>query len=196
MKEYDSLILASESPRRRELLKSANISFTVKSHSFDENSAIIDDPITYSEKLSFGKANSFESRKEFDSCYILGVDTIVVFDNMILGKPSSKEEAWANILKMSGNYHQVISGMTIINREKNICFTRSAVSNVKFCKIPEDFIKYYLEHNHWKGYAGGYAIQGIFSLVVEKIKGSYSNIVGLPMETLFEMLSLIKFKIF
>ncbi|MBP7552757.1 MAG: Maf family protein, partial [Spirochaetes bacterium] len=69
-------------------------------------------------------------------------------------------------------------------------------SKVKFKDFSEEFIKFYLDNNHWKGYAGGYAIQGIFALTVDMIEGSYTNIVGLPLETLYDMLKTIKYNIF
>ena len=106
-----------------------------------------------------------------------------------MGKPKDKNEAENNIRMLSGNTHEVISGISIVNRKKNIKLIEHSVSKVTFSKLDDKFIQYYLDNNLYIGYAGGYAIQGIFGLVVKKIEGSYTNIVGLPMEKLYAMLN-------
>lgn len=190
------LVLASKSPRRKELLRSVGIKFKTVDHKFDENSADKSDPILYVEKVAYGKADSIAALPKYRDKYILGVDTIVVHDDKILGKPKNMEEADENIRDMSGKWHSVVSGVSIVNRLLGVSFTRSALSKVKFKDFSEEFIKFYLDNNHWKGYAGGYAIQGIFALTVDTIEGSYTNIVGLPLETLYDMLKTIKYNIF
>lgn len=190
------LVLASKSPRRKELLKSVGIKFKTADHKFDEDSADKNDPILYAEKVAEGKALSIGNLPKYCEKYILGVDTVVVHDGMILGKPKNSEEAEANIRNMSGKWHSVVSGVSIVNNSLNLNFTRSALSKVKFKDFSEEFINFYLDNNHWKGYAGGYAIQGIFALTVDMIEGSYTNIVGLPLETLYDMLKTIKYNIF
>jgi septum formation protein len=188
----EKIILASSSPRRIELLNSCNILFEIAEHKFDEKSAQIQKPVDYSKYIAFKKAESITNQKSFSDKYILGVDTIVVYKDKILGKPNDMIEAEKNIRMLSGKTHNVISGISIINKEKNIFLTSYSKSYVTFQKLDDIFIKYYLDNIHWEGYAGGYAIQGIFSLVVKKIVGSYSNIVGLPMEVLFRMLTSLK----
>jgi septum formation protein len=186
------IILASNSPRRMELLKNCNIIFDVVPHKFDEKSSKVKNPIKFAEFSAFNKAASISILPEFQDKFVLGVDTIVVFKNKILGKPENKNEAEKYIRMMSGKKNTVISGISLINKQDNISMINHCVSKVYFNKLHESFIKYYLDNNHWEGYAGGYAIQGIFSLVIKKIIGSYTNIVGLPMEVLFDMLNKLK----
>ncbi|HOV14365.1 MAG TPA: nucleoside triphosphate pyrophosphatase [Spirochaetota bacterium] len=182
------IVLASSSPRRVELLKNCHINFETATHNFDEDSHKFTNPIKYAKELAYGKANSI-SKEEFFDRYILGVDTIVEFNGKILGKPKDKKEAENNMKMLSNKTHRVISGISIVNRKNNIKFIEYSLSKVTFNKLDDKFIQFYLDNNLFIGYAGGYAIQGIFGLVVKKIEGSYSNIVGLPMEKLYTMLN-------
>jgi septum formation protein len=122
MKEM--IILASNSPRRIELLKSCDIDFEVIPHRFDESSLKLKDPVEYAKNSAFLKANSLCEVPEFKNRYILGVDTIVVFRNKILGKPSNKNEAEEFVRMMSGKSNTVISGISLINKSKNKTITR------------------------------------------------------------------------
>lgn len=191
----DILYLASASPRRQELLTTAGIPFELTKHFFDEHSVEQNvSPKDFATYVAMGKAASLSDHSEFDSRYILGVDTIVAFNGQILGKPENAIIAEQNIRRMSGQWHEVISGIAIVNREKDIFYKTSCTSKVKFAELSDRFIDYYIRKNHWRGFAGGYAIQQLFSLVVERIEGSYTNIVGLPMETLYIMLNDIGFR--
>jgi len=188
----EKIFLASNSPRRIELLNTCYIDFETIEHRFDENLINSKNPIKTAKLIAFKKAESIAVLPEYSDKYILAVDTIVSYKNLILGKPKNVIEAEKNIRMLSGKSHYVISGISIINRQKNVYLSEYSISKVFFNNFDEEFIKYYLDNNHWVGYAGGYAIQGIFSLVVRKIKGSYTNIVGLPMEVLYKMLKKLK----
>ncbi len=195
----DKLILASSSPRRIELLKSCHISFEKIDHEFDENSLKIKNPVKLAMQLAKGKAQSIVDKKEFDKkkfndSFILGVDTIVAINNKVLGKPKDKTEAEYFIRLLSGKTHRVISGIAIINSARSIGLVEHSISFIKFSKFSENFIGYYLKNKLYEGFAGGYAIQGIFNMFAEKIKGSYSNIIGLPVDVLYEMLMSVNFK--
>ena len=191
----DLLILASASPRRKALLKECNILFKAVNHGFDESSCIIKNPVLLAEKLAFGKAESVADNKKYFTHYVLGVDTIVVIKNKVLGKPSNPDDAEYFLKMLSGRKHKVITGISVINRSKNISITRHDTSFVYFDNIDVDFMKYYLDNKLWVGYAGGYAIQeSIFNLIVKKIKGSYSNIVGLPVNMLYKTLQDVNFR--
>ena len=190
----EKIILASSSPRRIELLAKCKIPFEVVRHEFDEDALTIKKPVRLAKELSRGKAESIASKKEYFKKSVLGVDTIVVYKNRILGKPKNEKEAEEFIRLLSGRTHRVITGLSLINKEKLINIVRCSISFVKFAKINDEFIKYYLDNNLWEGYSGGYAIQeSFFNLVVEKIKGSYSNIVGLPVNVLYNMLKNVNF---
>ena len=190
----NQLILASSSPRRIQLLNDCKISFKAVDHLFNEDSIEHKNPVKLAKLLSYNKALSIAKKPEYNNMYVLGVDTLVVVNNIVLGKPLNKEEAKKFILMLSNKTHKVISGISIINIKKSLYFTKKSVSKVRFIKINEKFIKYYLDINLWEGYAGGYAIQeSIFNLVVKKIKGSYSNIVGLPVNVFYRMLKNINY---
>jgi septum formation protein len=182
----DLLYLASASPRRKELLESIGVSFRVVSQDFDENSQDVVSPEIYVRNLSEGKARA--AKLPDDARWVCGVDTVVYFDGEILGKPKSREEAEQNILRLSGKQHEVYSGITLLDLKNGVKYQGENVTNVKFCELERQFIDFYLDNRLFDGYAGGYAIQGIFACVVEKIEGSYSNVVGLPLELLYRLL--------
>ena len=182
----DLLYLASASPRRKELLESIGVSFRVVSQDFDENSQDVVSPEIYVRNLSEGKARA--AKLPDDARWVCGVDTVVYFDGEILGKPKSRDEAEQNILRLSGQWHKVYSGVTLLDLENKVKYQGESVTNVKFCELERQFIDFYLDNRLFDGYAGGYAIQGVFACVVEKIEGSYSNVVGLPLELLYRLL--------
>jgi septum formation protein len=181
----DLLYLASASPRRKELLESIGVSFRVVSQDFDENSQDVVLPEIYVRNLSEGKARA--AMLPDDARWVCGVDTVVYFDEEILGKPKSRDEAEQNILRLSGKWHKVYSGVTLLDLKNKVKYQGESVTNVKFCELERQFIDFYLDNRLFDGYAGGYAIQGIFACVVEKIEGSYSNVVGLPLELLYRL---------
>ena len=185
-KDNDLLYLASASPRRKELLESIGVSFRVVSQDFDENSQDVVSPEIYVRNLSEGKARA--AKLPDDARWVCGVDTVVYFDGEILGKPKSRDEAEQNILRLSGQWHKVYSGVTLLDLEDKVKYQGESVTNVKFCELERQFIDFYLDNRLFDGYAGGYAIQGVFACVVEKIEGSYSNVVGLPLELLYRLL--------
>lgn len=182
----DLLYLASASPRRKELLESVGIPFCVVPQNFDETVQGACSPEIYVRNLSEGKARA--AVLPDNARWVCGVDTIVYFDGEILGKPGSREEAEYNILRLSGNTHEVYSGVTLLDLENGVKYQGESVTFVKFCNLEKRFIDFYLDNRLFDGYAGGYAIQGIFACVVEKIEGSYSNVVGLPLELLYRLL--------
>ena len=182
----DLLYLASASPRRKELLESVGIPFCVVPQNFDETVQGACSPEIYVRNLSEGKARA--AVLPDNARWVCGVDTIVYFDGEILGKPGNREEAEYNILRLSGNTHEVYSGVTLLDLENGVKYQGESVTFVKFCNLEKRFIDFYLDNRLFDGYAGGYAIQGIFACVVEKIEGSYSNVVGLPLELLYRLL--------
>ena len=182
----DLLYLASASPRRKELLESVGSPFCVVPQNFDETVQGACSPEIYVRNLSEGKARA--AVLPDNARWVCGVDTIVYFDSEILGKPGNREEAEYNILRLSGNTHEVYSGVTLLDLENGVKYQGESVTFVKFCNLEKRFIDFYLDNRLFDGYAGGYAIQGIFACVVEKIEGSYSNVVGLPLELLYRLL--------
>lgn len=196
MKNNKLIVLGSASPRRRELLKSAGIDFICRDHSYIEEDHPLKSPALYVKEMSFEKAKTVEADGLNDNILIFGVDTIVYHKNKILGKPSSDREALENIKSLSGKVHSVFTGVTIIDKSNNKVYSDYSETKVRFSNLDKDFIKYYIDKKKYEGFAGGYAIQDIFSLVVKEIKGSYTNVVGLPMEKVYELLNKTGFEIF
>ncbi|KKY00509.1 MULTISPECIES: Maf family protein [Paraclostridium] len=187
-----NIILASGSPRRREILENANLKFSVISSDIDERIFEDEEPIQLVLRLAFEKCMSVAQNNPSD--LVIGADTIVVLDNEILGKPKNEEEAFDMLSKLSNREHQVITGMSIVNLEKEKKIVDYAISNVKFKKLTDQDIKDYINTKECLDKAGSYGIQGYGALLVEEIKGDYFNIVGLPISKLSDILK-INFKI-
>ena len=172
------LILASRSPRRRELLQKAGFHFEVIPSRIDEEIPPGSTPEEFVKTLAKAKAQDIAS--ENGDAVVLGADTIVVLGNTILGKPSDKDHARWMLQQLSGVWHQVMTGYTLIH--VNAAKTMSAVhsTDVKFKILTLAEIEWYIKSAEPEDKAGAYAIQGIGALWVEKIRGSYTNVVGLP----------------
>lgn len=191
MKNY-KFILASASPRRKKLLSIYVKDFKIMPADIDEtvpdNIALEDAPLyTAKEKAAavFNKLNEDE--------IIITADTIVMLDNKIYGKPKDKLDAYNMIKTLSGKTHQVITGVCCYSKDKQINIEFSDVTNVSFTDISDEILEKYLENAEYIDKAGAYAVQGLASMFVEKIEGSYDNVVGLPMGRLAR--NLIKYKI-
>ena len=181
-----NIILASASPRRKEILENANVKFDVIKSTIDE--VILDQelPSQVVMRLAFEKCMDIASKNEND--LVIGADTIVVLDNIILGKPKDKEDATSMIKKLSGKTHQVITGISLVNLNVNKKIIDYVVSNVKFKDLSEEDIKDYIQTNESLDKAGAYGIQGYGAMLVEEIQGDYFNIVGLPISRLSDLL--------
>ncbi len=178
-----NMILASNSPRRREILTQGGFSFTVDAADIDEDLGI-DDPAKLVEELSYNKARAVADRHPGD--IIIGADTVVVIENDILGKPSDEADA-ANMLRcLSGATHQVMTGVSLICGKKRITFHE--VTDVTFFELTDEEIKDYVNTGEPLDKAGAYGIQGRGALLVESIKGDYLNVVGLPLARLNQYL--------
>jgi septum formation protein len=175
------LILASSSPRRAELLRAAGIDFTVRAAGVDEAIAPDEPPRDYVVRLSREKARAVVRGDEL----ALAADTTVVINGEIIGKPADAEEAGRMLRALSGQWHEVLTGVTLARADRII----SAVSStrVKFAELSEAEIKWYVSTGEPMDKAGAYAIQGHASLFVEGIEGSYSNVVGLPMQLTYQL---------
>ena len=179
------LYLASSSPRRKELLSLAGLDFTVKVSDVDESFSEGLKPNEVVELLSNRKAEAVKKLVNSDSV-VLAADTVVAFDNKILGKPKDEEDAF-NMLKMlSGNTHNVYTGVCIAKGDEKVNY--SVKSEVKFYELTDEEIREYIATHEPMDKAGAYGIQGKGSLLVEKIDGDYFNIVGLPIASVVRAL--------
>ena len=187
-KPYDrpQLILASKSPRRSDLLKQAGLTFSIIPSDFDENSVMMSDPKSYVRTLAKSKATDI-SKKHPDS-WVLGADTIVLIDDRILGKPGSKDEARSMLKQLSGKTHQVITGYCLCCQTNNDIISEAVKTDVRFKTLSDSEIEWYIQTGEPFDKAGAYAIQGIGTLLVKSINGSYTNVVGLPLCEVIESL--------
>lgn len=183
-----NIILASASPRRREILENTNIKFDIISSSIEELVLDGESPCQMVMRLAFEKGIDIASK--YKSNLVISADTIVVLDDNVLGKPKDEEEARQMISNLSGRTHQVITGISLINLENNKKIIDYVVSNVKFKKLSKDDINDYIKTKESLDKAGAYGIQGYGALLVEEIQGDYFNIVGLPISKLSDLLKI------
>ncbi len=171
------IILASQSPRRKELIKKLTNDFVVIPANIDEKALHVP-PHDLPGELSKLKAYSIYSQYPNDT--VLACDTVVILNGELLEKPSSKEEAKLMLHKLSNNKHVVISGYTFINKDKEI--TRTVKTYVYFNKLDDDLINRYVESGSPMDKAGAYGIQDKEYNLVKCIEGSLDNVIGLPVE--------------
>ncbi len=183
-----SLVLASGSPRRKELLESLNLKFEILTPSYKES---IPDDLTkgkeIAEYLASNKAKQI-GLKVVNNVY-LTADTVVEIDGVVLGKPKNEKQAKQYLQLLSGKTHLVITGCSLCNSKKQITF--SSVTEVTFNTLSEEDIKYYVKTFSPLDKAGAYGIQEWIGLIgISTIKGSYFNVMGLPTDLVFEKIKL------
>lgn len=179
------IILASQSPRRREIFRYFSLPFEQVSHTFDENSYPKTlAPEEYAQGLSREKAKDVFSR--YPHSIVVAADTIVVINGQILSKPKDRKDAACMMHMLAGKWHQVITGVTV--RSKNILETAYDETKVLLNPLSEEHIQAYLDRGEWHDKVGGYAIQGAGSLLVARIDGCYYNVMGLPVGLLSSLL--------
>lgn len=177
------LILASKSPRRKELLSLITTEFEIKSADVDETLPKNISPENAVLYLSKIKAEPFENG--YDT--VIGADTVVAVDGRILGKPKNREDAFNMLKLLSGKSHSVFTGVTVISPTGRKSFY--AETKVKFFELTDEEINAYIETHEPFDKAGAYGIQGKGSLLVEEIHGDYFNVVGLPVSLLNKALN-------
>jgi septum formation protein len=180
------LILASQSPRRRELLEQIGVRFAVDVADVPEVYQPDETPYEYVQRLAITKAKKISLRRA-DSIVVLGSDTIGVCNGQVLEKPESLDDAKSMINLMTGTSHQVISAVALVSQEKlEVNVSETLVTFKK--DIPDSVIEAYWATGEPQDKSGSYAIQGLGAVFVEAIQGSYSNVVGLPIEIVAPML--------
>jgi septum formation protein len=180
------LILASASPRRRELLAQLGIALdTVVAAEIDEAPAKRESPVALARRLARAKALVVASRHKGE--FVLGADTVVALGRRVLGKPMSAREAAEFLKALSGRRHRVVGAICLVD-PTGAAHERLVTTTVRFKRLSPGEIASYVESEEWRDKAGGYAIQGRASAFVAWIGGSYSNVVGLP---LFETWTLL-----
>lgn len=180
------VVLASQSPRRKQILESLHIDFEIRNQAMDES---------FPESMALDKVPEFLAKKKAngmlenmgDNELIITADTVVLIGDKILNKPAHREEAHMMLSLLSGNMHKVVTGVCLTSKNHQFCF--SDTTKVYFRKLEKDEIDFYIHQYQPYDKAGAYAIQEWIGLVgIEKIEGSYFNVVGLPVEKLYSAL--------
>lgn len=178
------IILASASPRRKELLEKAGVNFEIIP-SREEEKIFSEEPAQIVEELSWQKAADTASKVSGD-VIVIGSDTLVFYEGKILGKPKDEEEAVSTLMMLQGKTHQVYTGVTVIVRDENdeVTKTFSKRTDVTFYPVDEKEIRAYVSTKDPLDKAGSYDIRGDFSVYVKEICGDYNTVVGLPVSAL------------
>ena len=179
-------ILASSSPRRRQLLASIGLEFDVLPPDVPEVRSANETPEEYVARLSRDKARALSS--EHKSRWVIAADTTVLFGDELLEKPVDAPDAERMLATIAGKTHMVYTGVTLENLERDYHDTRVVESEVRMLPLSSEEIAWYVRTGEPLDKAGAYAVHGIASMFIESIHGSYTNVVGLPLATLFLML--------
>ena len=180
------IILASKSPRRRYLLEQAGLTFSVVPSHFDESTIPVAEPSTFVKQLAAAKA--VDVALKCPKSWVIGADTIVSIDQSILGKPGSVDDAQNMLRHLSGRTHQVYTGYCVLCRSQDRQFLDVVKTDVQFKNLTTDEINWYIHTREPFDKAGAYAIQGLGTFLVKRINGSYTNVVGLPVCEVIELL--------
>lgn len=184
----DKLILASASPRRAEILTAVGWEFEKRVADIDETELPDEKPEDYVRRLAREKAEAVA--ENYQDALILGADTIVVIENKIVGKPKDFADARAMLKTLSGNWHEVLTGVALVKIAQGNSQTKVDVqrTGVKFVELSEAEIEFLVEKGAPLDKAGAYAVQAQAALFIEQIQGDYWNVVGLPVNLVYRLL--------
>ena len=181
------LILASQSPRRRELLRVLGLPFVVEVPQVDETPHAGEAPDVYAARVAREKGEAVATRHP--EARVLSADTVVVVEDEILGKPVNREDAIRMLSKLSGRPHEVYTAVCLVNKTRGPFQEGLDRTRVWFSPMSSEQIREYVEKEDVLDKAGAYAIQGFASVYIPKIEGSYSNVMGLPLALVWKFLS-------
>jgi septum formation protein len=180
------IVLASASPRRKELLEQIGLRFEADPSDYDEETTSGSEPHEAARELSLGKARA--AARKHRKALIIAADTLVVLGGRIFGKPHTNAQAREMLRALNGRTHSVVTGFTILDTETGKVVSRSVETTVHMRKLTLREIDGYVRTREPLDKAGGYAIQGRGAVLVDRIEGDYSNVVGLPLSALAETL--------
>lgn len=186
MSRTKRIVLASASPRRRELLALTGLEFTVDAGEYQEEMDGRLVPHELARHLSRKKAEAVSGK--YRNAVIISADTFIVYKGDFLGKPRNRREAKTMLMKLNGKSHSVVTGFTILDTGIRKKISRSVETKVNFRKLTVKEIEAYVKSGEPLGKAGAYAIQGLGSIIIKKIEGDYFNVIGLPLSALAEEL--------
>lgn len=180
------LVLASASPRRAEILRNVGWPFEALAANIDESRQEDEDARAYVERVARSKAENVRLR--LPGATVVGADTVVVVDGEILGKPRDQEDAGRMLRLLQGRGHDVLTGVTVFNGDAGQPRVAHELTEVSFAEMNDDEISWYVATGEPLDKAGAYAIQGLGARFIKGIKGDYSNVVGLPVRLLYELI--------
>ena len=192
-KSQAQVVLASKSPRRAELLQQIHISFVCDAADIDETVLAGETAADYVQRLARQKAQAIWCKREAEQqplLPVLGSDTAVVIGEEILGKPNNKADAIVMLKKLSGKAHQVLTAVSVISQSKTL--TALSTTTVNFKAVSALEIENYVDSGEPNDKAGAYGIQGFAAVFIEKIEGSYSGVMGLPLAETYQLLQEVK----
>ena len=180
------VILASTSPRRKEILSKTKLAFTTEESDYEEDMSLDLPPEELAKTLSSGKAEAVAKRH--DDAIIIGADTFIAFEGKVLGKPNTPEKAKEMLESLSGKSHSVFTGFTIIDCANQKKVSKAIETKVYFKNLSDKEIQDYVDSGEPINRSGAYAIQELGALLVEKIEGDFFNVMGLPLSALSDTL--------
>ena len=188
---YQKIILASGSPRRRELFSKLRVNFQYVTSEINEefNTNV---PIT-DEVMRLAAMKAYNVSNIYNEAMIIGADTVVVLDGKVFGKPKNRDEAISMLKQLSGRTHEVITGVAVINKKEKICERFYDITKVTFKKISDELIEWYIDKEEPYDKAGAYAIQDTGNVLVKSIDGDFYNVVGLPISKIFDTFGKMEF---
>jgi len=186
VKDENAIVLASESTRRIDILRTLGVSFSIIPPDIDEAKKSDETPKDYVLRIAHEKAQKVGEL--FPDKWIIGADTVVVHRGRVLGKPKSDEDAFVMLKRLRGNWHKVFTGFCVLNVSRGVTYRDVAETKVFIKDLTDEEIRRYIRTSEPLDKAGSYAVQGKGGYMVKEIKGSYSNVVGLPICEITEVL--------
>jgi len=180
------LILASSSPRRREFLEQLGLNFTIEPAHIDETPLPAETPEYFARRMALDKARALAA--QYPACVIIAADTVVALGGKIFGKPADSAEAFVYLRQLQGRTHRVITGLAVLLAANHIEESLVETTSVTFDHFDDDILQAYVNSGDPLDKAGAYGIQGQGTFLVRSITGSYSNVVGLPVNQLLALL--------
>ncbi len=182
------MVLASRSPRRRELMARLAAEFEVFSPDVDESGIVENDPVEFAVKAATLKAEAAAERHP--DALVVGADTVVEVEGRLLGKPRSREDARDMLHLLSGRVHRVVTGVALYKKDEDRLLTGYEISRVKFRELSPEAVEAYLDRDDYDDKAGSYAVQDVGDAFVERLEGDYHNVVGFPLRRVRRMIDL------
>ena len=183
------IVLASQSPRRSELLKQLGLNFQIKTANIDESNSMGLKAAELVQYLAFEKARAIAEDSSLDrGSIVIGADTVVVKEGTILGKPRDKQDAFNMLKGLSGSWHEVMTGVAVIDVNSFKYDKIVEITRVKMKELKDETINAYINSGEPLDKAGAYGIQGLGAVLIDRIEGCYFNVVGLPISKLSDIL--------